>query len=160
LYKQIISIVAASIVAAVVVAGCGSSGDSSTDSTATVTKAAFIKQGDTICTKGNEGIQAGLKAFVAKNHIGPEKEFTKELQEEAISTVALPSIQKQAEEIAALGAPSGDEQKIDAIVKGLEAGVEEAEEEPLSLNSSSRGGLTEANKLAQEYGFKVCGQNF
>jgi maltose-binding protein MalE len=163
LNRKIISIALVAFVVLVATAGCGSSSDSSADSTSSLTKAALIKQGDAICKKGDDGIATALQAFLAKKHLSPEKPMTPALEKEALNTVALPSLQKQAEEIAALGAPSGDEAEVSAIVEGLETAVKEGEEDPLSLNAPSgkaRNSLVEVNKLAQEYGFKVCGQNF
>ena len=76
-----------------------------------------------------------------------------------VSQVVAPAIQRQAEEIDALGAPSGDEEEVEAIVEALEAGAEEAEEDPGTIvEGKTSGPFAEANKLAGEYGFKVCGQ--
>ena len=56
-------------------------------------------------------------------------------------------------------APSGEEDKVEAIVDALEAGAEELEDDPGSLlDGKGTGPLDKANELASEFGFKECGQ--
>jgi hypothetical protein len=130
----------------------------SSDSTASsLTKAEFINQGDAICKKGNEAVNSEAEEFAKENGIDTSKPTTAE-QEEVVSEVVGPAIRQEGEEIGALSAPSGDEGKVKSIVEAVEAGAEEAEESPSSLVEGETGGpFAEANKLAKEYGFKVCG---
>jgi ABC-type glycerol-3-phosphate transport system substrate-binding protein len=153
------------LVIGLVAAGCGSSDDSTTGSTdggetstASLTKPELIKQGDEICTTGNEAIEEEAEAFAEENEIDIEKATT-EQQEEVVAQVVAPEIKAQAEEIAALGAPSGDEDEVEAIVTAVEDAAAEAEEDPsLIVEEEGAGPFQEANELATDYGFKVCGE--
>jgi hypothetical protein len=158
LSKRLIALLAGVMAIAIVAAGCGSSSDSSTDTVVALTKVEFIKQGDAICKKGSEQIEAEANAFAKENNIDINKP-TKAEQEEVISGVLGPALQNQADEISALGAPDGEEEKTVAIVEALESGAEELEDNPASLlEQSGTGPLDKANGLANKFGFKQCGQ--
>jgi maltose-binding protein MalE len=160
LSKRLITTLAGVVAIAVIAAGCGSSSDdssSSSDEGASLSKAEFIKEGDAICEKGNQSIESEAEEFAEENGIDVEKPTTAE-QEEVVSDVVGPGIATEAEEIGALGAPSGEEAEVEAIVAAVEAGAEEAEENPSSIVEVEGGGpFAEANKLANNYGFKICG---
>ena len=63
---------------------------------------------------------------------------------------------RQVEEIRELGAPEGDEEKVEAILTALEDGAAEIEDDPSQALEGDP--LKEARELADEYGFKVCGE--
>ena len=103
-------------------------------------------------------IEDEANAFAKENNIDTNKP-TKAEQEEVISGVLGPALQKQADEISALGAPDGEEEKTEAVIEALEAGAEELEDDPASLlKESGTGPLDKANELANKFGFKQCGQ--
>ena len=162
--KRLIAMLAGVVAVAIVAAGCGSSSDtttsgSSSDTTETaaaLSKAEFIKQGDAICAKGNKSIETEANEFAEENNVNTEKP-TKAQKEEVISEVVAPDLLKQGEEIGELGAPSGDEAEVEAIVAAVEGGAEELEENP-SLLIGGKNPLSKGAKLAGSYGFKVCGQ--
>lgn len=160
--KRLIAAFFGVLAIAVVGAGCGSSDSSSSSggdesSTSALTKAEFIKAADAICEEGNEAIEGEAEEFAEENEIDTEKP-TEAQQEEVISDVVAPAIRAQAEGISSLGAPSGEEESVEAIVEAVEAGADEAEEEPGVLLSEEGGGpFDEANELADEFGLKVCG---
>jgi hypothetical protein len=155
LNKASLLALAALVALAALIAGCGG-GDETTDSTTvTLTKAEFIKQGDAICKEGNEDNEAEAEEFAEKNGFTLEKASDKQL-EDAVGEVLVPSLNRQAEEINALGAPEGDEDKVEEIVVALEDATGEIEDDP-SLVFEERT-LEEPNQLAEAYGFKVCGQ--
>lgn len=163
--KRLIVPLFAVLVIGLVAAGCGSSDDSTTGSTdtgetstASITKPELIKQGDEICTAGNEAIEEEAEAFAEENEIDTENPTT-EQQEEVVAEVIVPGIEAQAEELGALGSPSGDEDEVEAIVSTVEAAAEEAGEDPsLIVEGEGAGPFEEANELATDYGFKVCGE--
>jgi hypothetical protein len=147
-----------------VAAGCGGS-DDSTDTGSTsggegsaLTKAQFIKQSDAICEEGNEELESEAEDFATENNVDTEDPTT-EQQEEVVVEVIAPAIQRQAEGIDALAAPSGEEEEVEAIVAAVESGATEAEEDPGSIieESDDGGPFAEANKLADAFGLKVCG---
>jgi hypothetical protein len=154
LNKAFLVAVAALIALAAIVAGCGG-GDDTTDETVTLTKAEFIKQGDAICKKGNDQSEKEAEEFAEDNDFSLEK-ASKEQLEEAVSEVLVPNLERQTEELDALGAPEGDEDKIEAIVVSLEDATGEIEDDPGVVFSG--GVLKKPSKLAESYGFKVCGE--
>src|SRR5436305_10650421 len=139
-----------------VVAGCGGGSDSSSESSS-MTKAQFIKQADAICAKGNEENETEFEEFAKEKGLSEKKEPTKAQQEEAISEIVAPGVRKQIEKIDALGAPEGDEGKVEAMVAAVEEGVDEIEENPASL-TEGKNPLAKGSKLAKEYGLKTCGE--
>ena len=149
--KRLIALLAGVVAILVVAAGCGSSSDSSS-----LTKAEFVKQADQICTKGEKSIEDGAEKFAEENNVNTEKP-TKAQQEEVIQQVVAPEIRQQAEEIGDLGAPSGEEEKVEAIVTAVEEGADELESKPAQL-IEGKNPLSHSSKLAKEYGLKVCGQ--
>jgi maltose-binding protein MalE len=154
LSKRFIAVLVGVLALAALVAGCGSSSGDST--TASLSKAEFIKQGDAICQKGNKEIETGFEAFMKEN--GIKGEPSKAQGVEISETVLIPSIETQSEELRALGAPSGEEGEISAMLDALDEGVEEAEEDPEALLASESDPFGPANKMASEYGLKVCGR--
>jgi maltose-binding protein MalE len=173
LSKRLIMMLAGVMAMAVVAAGCGSSSSSSdssstsgsdttastgdtTATTAALSKAELIKQGDAICTKGNKSIETEANEFAKENNVNTKKP-TKAQKEEVITEVVAPDVRKQGEEIAELGAPSGDEAEVEAIVAAVEGAADELEENPTLLFEGTNP-LSKASKLAASYGFKVCGE--
>lgn len=148
------------VLAIALVAGCGGSSDSSgsesSEASSSLTKAEFVKQGDAICKKGDAAIEEEANEFAAENNIDT-KNPTESDQEEVIEQVVGPAIKHQGEEIAELGAPSGEEEEVEAIVSAVETGAEEVEEDPAAI-LKGKNPLGEAARLAKAYGFKVCGQ--
>ena len=155
--KPVIVLLAAlAALAVVAVAGCGGS-SSSTESTASLSKAEFLKKGNAICKKGNESINSEFEEFDKENKLSETAEPPKEAQEEAVEQVLIPAINRQIEEVKALGTPEGDEGELAELISAEEGVVEEAEENPLLLFESTAK-QKEANKLATDYGLTVCGE--
>jgi len=146
---------AACVVLALVAAGCGSDGDSTAadESSASLSKAEFIKKGDEICKETDKIQNKDIRLYLVEN---PGSSGKKEDVEKVIK-VGLQQIKVEAEELEALGAPEGDEEKIEAIVAGIEDGMKKAEEDPVSTNKSGPGNpFATVDKLTTDYGFKVC----
>lgn len=157
--KRLIATAVGVLAIALIVAGCGgSSSDDSTTSTASITKAELIKQGDAICQSGNKEIEAGFEEFAKENGLEENQEPSEAQAAEISETVLLPSIQKQIDAIRALGAPSGEEEEVSKILDTVEEEIEAAEEEPEALITTNTTPFKQGNELAQEYGFKVCGE--
>jgi len=154
LNKAFLAAIAVLVALAALVAGCGGGGDT-TDETVTLTKAEFIKQGDAICKKGNDQSEKEAEEFAKDNDFTLEK-ASKEQLEEAVSEVLVPNLERQTEELDALGAPEGDEDKVEAIVVALEDAADEVKDDPGVVFEGSV--LDKPGKLAKDYGFKVCGE--
>ena len=162
--KLVLALVAVLALAAVV-AGCGggssSSGAGSTETSTSdaggeaPTKAVFIKEADAICGEDEDELVEEVEAFAKEKGIVLEKEEPSEaLQAELFREVVLPNIGRQAEEIAALTPPEGDEETIEDLTDTLSSEVAEAEEES---GVPAQDTLAEATKKAKAYGLKVCG---
>lgn len=136
---------------AFLVVGCGG-GD---DETA-LTKAQFIKQADAICKKAD--VVQG-KALVKLEEEKKMEDRPKAEQGELTTTVGLEPMLEEAEGIAELPAPEGDEAEIEAIVSAIEAGVKRARSEPdVFVSQEGPDYFAEADKLARKYGMKACSE--
>jgi hypothetical protein len=162
--RKIAAALVALLALVVVVAGCGGGGSSSSSTGggsteadsggAAPTKAAFIKEGDKVCTAAEDELTEEITEFAKEHNIPLEgKEPSKAQQTELFQEVVLPNIARQGEELAALTPPEGDEETIEDLTSRLETEVEEAEEE----GGVSDTALSGATKKAKEYGFKSCG---
>jgi|SRR5215204_3968075 len=154
LKKAVLAALAALVALSALIAGCGG-GDSTTDETVNLTKTEFIKQGDAICKKGNDQSEKEAEKFAEENGFTLEK-ASKDQLEEAVAEVLVPSVNQQAEEIAELGAPEGDEEQVEEIIVSLEGAADKIEDEPSAVFDGKV--LKEPSKLAKDYGFKVCGE--
>lgn len=151
--------VIAMLVAALIVVGCGGDdGGSGTDETVAVTtseeltKGELIAKGDDICDETDEVQEEKLQSYLKKH---PNSQSSKKGQADLVREAGLPPIQAELEELAALGAPPGDEEKIEAILRGIERAIEKGEDDPTSL--LAEGSLSESvGKLAADYGFRAC----
>jgi hypothetical protein len=162
LKNRILMIAALSLVAVLVAAGCGSDSDDSSASggtDASLTKAQFIKEADAICNKGNKRKLALFRSYGKKNELGEQKPLQGQSMEDLISNVLLPEVQKQAEALGEMTTPPGEEAKVDAVVEAVEDSIKKAEPDPESVLTRGTSPFLASNKVAQEYGFEVCGQN-
>jgi hypothetical protein len=130
---------------ALLVSGCGGSDDEA------LSKSAFVKQGNAICQEATEEREKMLADFVKTADPNGNKE---ELQEKAVTQI-LPIYEEAAVKIEDLGAPAGDEAKVEAIVDAMEEAAAKVEANP---QSAAVGDLPfrKANKAAESYGLKAC----
>jgi hypothetical protein len=140
------------MVVALIVAGCGGGNSSSGP---TISKAVFIKKADAICKGSIERIEKSFVGYLRKSGGGIHP--GKAAEEELVGKVLVPSVKREAKELRALGAPSGDEDRVDAIIGALEEGVETAESDPKAVTASSEVVFGIASRLAKEYGLEACG---
>jgi hypothetical protein len=168
LYSQlkIVVMLAALLALAALVAGCGGGGSSSSsgsDTTSTEsgdssgevpTKAAFIKEADKICTDDEDELNEEITAFAKEKGISTSEEPAEDVQVELFHELVLPNIARQAEDLAALTPPEGDEATIEELTDTLSEEVAEAEEETGLPGEETLKGATDQ---ARAYGFKSCG---
>lgn len=164
--RKIALMLAALLALAALVAGCGGGGSSSgstSDTTSTEssdssgeapTKAAFIKEGDKICTDDEAELNEEIEAFAKEKGISTSEEPAEALQIELFHELVLPNIARQAEDLAALTPPEGDEATIEELTDTLSEEVEAAEEESGLPGEETLKGATDQ---ARAYGFKSCG---
>ncbi len=153
--KVLLAALAALALIAALVAGCGGDSETDRETTATITKAELIKQGDAICEKANEASESEAEEFAEENDFTLEK-ASKEQIEEAVGEVLVPNLNGQVEDLRALGAPEGDEDQVEEIFVSLEGAADEIDDDPGLVFEEET--LKEPSELAEDYGFKVCGE--
>jgi hypothetical protein len=132
--------------------GCGGGGDA-----APLTKAQFIKQADAICLHSAGRFQTLFNRFMQTTP-DPRLPADRPLKQwtEIVETVFAPVKEQELEELRALGAPRGDEQRIEAIFAAIEDGLKEVEEDP-TVESDTEEQFEKSSRLARAYGLTVCG---
>ncbi len=142
MYRGILAVLVGALAIGAVAVGCGGGGSP--------TKAEFIERADAICQMREEERQAGFLAAPQPGSNASPREIGV-LQKRLITTVVLPSIQAEFEELADLNAPSGEEAKVGAIIEAYGEIVKEAEERPYTV-----GKYAKYDRLTAEYGLNVC----
>ena len=171
--RRIAALIFALLALGLVAAGCGGGGDSTggssnadttsssseadeggSSSGAALTKAAFIKEADKVCSKAELKLSEEVLEFAKENGIDIEKEEepSDAQKTEIYEQIVLPNISRQAEELAALTPPKGDEETIEELTSTLSDEAENAD--PSNLDEST---FEDASKMAQEYGLHSCG---
>lgn len=116
-----------------IVAGCG--GDEAT--TATISKAAFVKQADSICAKTQEQLKADQLKMEAEYYKREGKDVSGKpannglevsLIQDLVENSLVPSMKAQLADLEALGAPADDEEAISTMLENYSGGIEEVEE--------------------------------
>jgi galactitol-specific phosphotransferase system IIB component len=153
--SKLLTAAAAVVVLAMLIAGCGGGDETTSDETVTLTKTEFIKQGDAICQKSSDQSEKEAEEFAKENDFTLQSATSEQLKE-AVSEVLVPSLNRQAEELDALGAPEGDEDQVEEIIVSLEDVAAEIEDDPEVIFEGEA--LKEPSELAEDYGFKVCGE--
>jgi hypothetical protein len=162
---------AGALAAGLIAAGCGGDDDETTTAATTpetgatgatgaaggepLSKQEFIAQADEICREGDRQIDQEAEEFFGDLEQDPG---AAELEEFATATV-IPNIQQQIDDLRSLTPPEGDEDEVSAILDAAQEGVDEIEADPAILDEGpdAGGAFAEANRLAQGYGLKECG---
>lgn len=149
-----LALLAGALVTGLVLTACGGSGS---DTAPSITKAELIKKADRICGKADDTQFEESVAYEQEHKatLGslPSQKRVQKLQ----VIVGLPSILKEGEELEALGAPDGEEKKLQAIYAALKSAVARSEREPAKMEDPD-GPFAEVNRLTEAYGFKACSQ--
>lgn len=130
--------------ALIAAAGCG--GSDSTD--ASITKAQFVKQANTICEE-TEGEKLKLATEYLKKNPGTE-------EVDLVVPAAVPPLQKQVRRIEALPFPEGDEAQVEAFLDAVNAGIKDTEANPEDALKKGSNPFDKANSIAENYGLTVC----
>ncbi len=141
-------VVALTVAVALVLIGCG-------DSSESISKEEFIAKADAICKESSERMATGFSKRLkdAKKLVKPQNAELEKL----VGDVMVPNIEREIEELRALGIPAGDEERVEAMIEALEEGVEVAERNPQAVTVSSDAVFGIAARIAAEYGLEVCG---
>jgi maltose-binding protein MalE len=128
--------------------------NSSPTTSSAPSRSEFIAQVDAVCKTGKARIESGTAKFVKAHKVNTASP-TKAQNESVLSEVTGPDLQRQAEDIAALEVPAGDEAKVEALVSAIEDGADELEQNPGAV-IQGKDPFTQAVRLAEEYGIKGC----
>jgi hypothetical protein len=168
LNKRVFLFLIAAMVALLFTAGCGSNGDSQGSSpdggggsgeisvkTGSLSKADFVKQASAICEATSEKSRNGFVAYSQENKVPTSGPGLAAKASDFVNSVFAPIFQEQIDQITSLGAPSGDEEQVSALVNAMQQGLDDGKQQPLALIN---GGpfLDEAAKLATAYGLPAC----
>lgn len=129
-------------------------GKETTVQSSSLSRAEFVERAGAICTREKTKGLEEMGAYV-KQHPGATGAGKLELIGEALQKVFLPSVQRQIDQIRALGAPAGDEQEIEAFLSALQEAVDEAGQGTPSNGKFGQAFASSAN-LAHEYGLDAC----
>jgi predicted lipid-binding transport protein (Tim44 family) len=154
---RLIALIGAVMAFAAIVAGCGSS-SSTTESTASLSKAEFAKQGNAICKAGNKEVEAGFEEFSKEHGFSKKKQPTQAEFEEGAEEVVIPSVRKQIDEIKELGAPEGEEEKVEAFLENAEAQLEKGEEDVTLLVDENQHLFASVNEEGKALGLTACAE--
>lgn len=134
--------------------GCGS-GDGA-ESTPARTKAQFLKRANAICAKGGEEINEAYEEF-SRKHVAGGKTPSEALLDEAAAEIVLPVRKREVHLLRALGAPSGQEERVDKMLTAWEEGIERGEEDPDSLRKAGpEYAFYKSYSMGIDYGLAKC----
>jgi len=134
----------------------GSSSDGEvTVETSSLSKAQFTKQANAVCSETRKQIEGELAAYLKKQNEDPTAASEGDPEIELVEETVIPNMQKQVDEISALGAPSGDEEELSAFLNSLQKTVDEMSDDPKTF-IRSQGSFGDAPKLAEAYGLDGC----
>lgn len=118
-----------------------------------LTKAVFIKKGETVCALvPNEYRSLAIALEKERKAAKKPKATVAEIAEKA----AVPPLEAAAAKLKGLSPPACDEQKVEAIVAALESAAQGFEENPNSEFSGPKSPFAEFQKLTAAYGLKGC----
>jgi hypothetical protein len=120
-----------------------------------LTKKQFIKQADKICAAGDKANNA-----LAEQYFGnlPKNAKPDPATVTAFWAAAKPGLVDQINAIDALAEPKADHKQVAKILAAVRAAIKKVDADP-NAALSSNSAFSKADKLARQYGFKVCGSN-
>lgn len=119
-------------------AGCGRSDPG-------ITKAEYLREGNAICSRGNEKIAAIARQPPAGADADALSTFVRAF---------VPGIRDQLRQLKELGYPNGDKAELSAIFADASAILDRAERDPATVDGRAFDGV---NHRLTSYGLNVCG---
>lgn len=149
---------AAALVLALALAGCGSDGDETTSDGATIatnslSKAEYVEKANAICADAYSEITRKYEAFYEA-----ERRTVAELDNKAMEVV-VPNLEILVKRLKELGAPQGQEPKIEKIIAALEKGIKTAKADESTVRGAEGNefAFEKPYKLMWAYGLNKCG---
>jgi hypothetical protein len=134
---------------ALALTGCGGS-DTGSDDKASATETAisetdFVERANAICLDASEELQAQADELDESSDL-----------EAFITDTAVPSFQSQHDDIAALGAPEGQEDLVQTMLDALQEGIDAIVADPNAAADTESSPFADANAAATELGLTDC----
>jgi hypothetical protein len=130
-----------------VVAGCGSTESEE----GTLTKAQFAKRANLICSNASNEQAKNAGPYLSKHPNAEEAEL--------LEMVGIPPLEKELEELRALGLPRGHEAQAEAFIEEFEKALDELKEDPAAALPPQDNPFEKANSLAEKYEYGDCSQS-
>ena len=112
-------------------------------------RAKIVKLANAICAEGNKETDAVFGSF--------EKGEPKPEVETVIEQEFVPAVQKQIDEVRALGAPQGDEETVEEMLDLAQADLERVESDPgIVIDGFEVDQFADFAKIAHAYGLTEC----
>jgi hypothetical protein len=140
--------------------GCGDDNDSASAgsdghsiTTSSLGKKQFIKKANTACSETREGLLEKLSSYAERNKGIPEGV----LIADAFRAVMVPAAEEEIAAIRKLGAPEGDEEKIEAILTAQQQGIDEVKQVKRAKTLTEFSDHFQASdEQLKEYGLTIC----
>jgi hypothetical protein len=117
-----------------------------------IAKVEFLAEADRICGSTNARVEAAADGLVATGDQPPPAEVRR-----VVRNVVVPALEVEVRAIRSLGAPSGDEAQVEAILAATEEGIAQVETDPVAVLDGPPPALRRAGRLARAYGSRECG---
>ena len=140
-------------IAVLAIAGCGGGSDETEPEA--LSKAQYIKQADAICNRTNDRQEALLKQEIQDRKATGVPSNSE--RSAFVTNSGLPPLEEEADRLEALGGPTGEEDKAEALVSALRKAVTDIEAEPLAFAEAESEAFAPVEQIALKLGLKVCG---
>lgn len=117
-----------------------------------ITKAEYVKKGNAICVRGRADRFNEVNSFAEQNRDKSEKELLPEVVEDIYG----PGLDAQFEELRDLGAPPGDEDRLEAMIVAFEKVSDLFVEAEGGQSTELNKEIEHAGRLARKYGLDEC----
>jgi hypothetical protein len=149
------------LTAGLVLAACGSSNHNSTSTTG-ASKAEFVSKANAVCLKGNARIGRAVHDILKRQarlaQTGGESVGPPTSAEVAkLGQLAIPTVQRELDQIRALGPAPGAEHKIKALIDQEQSAVDKVRAAPTLFGSQSKAAPFRTSKVAKDFGLSFCG---
>jgi len=145
---------ATGVILILVLAACGGSDEQI--ATEGLTKAQFLKRGNAICAAATARINKNFEKYSSR-HLSKGRTVSEVSYARAMGRIVIPHVEAEVKRIRGLGAPTGDEERVNKILAAFENGIREGKMDPQTLpGNHGTYAFREAHTLALHYGLERC----
>lgn len=161
---RLIMLLICAVAVGALVAGCGgddgsaSSGSGATVTTSSLSKDEFVKQASAACTRARKNITNESLGYLQQHEAkGDSRADEAASFASMVKVVILPIIENEIAEIEKLGAPSGDEDEIEAFLASEQKGMDEvAKLSRIVSRFQLERYFAPSAKIGRAYGLEAC----